>query len=71
METAYICDATRTPIGRYGGTLAAIRTEVPDLPEVREITQFIESSRRGILSSHRSRRDGSRFDGAAVEAVEE
>ncbi len=25
METAYICDAIRTPIGRYGGTLAAIR----------------------------------------------
>src|SRR2546425_13221369 len=27
IETAYICDAIRTPIGRYGGTLAAIRTD--------------------------------------------
>jgi acetyl-CoA acyltransferase len=27
METAYICDAVRTPIGRYGGTLASIRTD--------------------------------------------
>ena len=27
METAYICDAIRTPIGRYGGTLAGIRTD--------------------------------------------
>jgi 3-oxoadipyl-CoA thiolase len=27
METAYICDAMRTPIGRYGGTLAVIRTD--------------------------------------------
>lgn len=27
MELAYICDAIRTPIGRYGGTLAAIRTD--------------------------------------------
>jgi acetyl-CoA acyltransferase len=27
METAYICDAVRTPIGRYGGALAAIRTD--------------------------------------------
>jgi acetyl-CoA acyltransferase len=27
MENAYICDAIRTPIGRYGGTLAAIRTD--------------------------------------------
>ena len=27
MESAYICDAIRTPFGRYGGTLAAVRTD--------------------------------------------
>jgi acetyl-CoA acyltransferase len=27
MDTAYICDAIRTPIGRYGGALAAVRTD--------------------------------------------
>src|SRR5690242_2295699 len=27
MEPAYICDAIRTPFGRYGGTLAVIRTD--------------------------------------------
>jgi 3-oxoadipyl-CoA thiolase len=27
MESAYICDAIRTPFGRYGGTLSAIRTD--------------------------------------------
>ena len=27
MESAYICDAIRTPFGRYAGTLAAIRTD--------------------------------------------
>src|SRR2546425_9098612 len=27
MEPAYICDAIRTPFGRYGGMLAAIRTD--------------------------------------------
>src|SRR5947209_2668226 len=27
MEAAYMCDAIRTPIGRYGGTLASIRTD--------------------------------------------
>jgi 3-oxoadipyl-CoA thiolase len=27
METAYICDAIRTPIGRYGGALGAIRAD--------------------------------------------
>jgi len=27
MEQAYICDAIRTPIGRYGGSLAAIRAD--------------------------------------------
>ena len=27
MEAAYICDAIRTPIGRYGGALATVRTD--------------------------------------------
>src|SRR6266403_926457 len=27
METAYICDASRTPFGRYGGALASVRTD--------------------------------------------
>ena len=27
METAYLCDAVRTPFGRYGGSLASIRTD--------------------------------------------
>ena len=27
METAFICDAIRTPFGRYGGALASIRTD--------------------------------------------
>src|SRR5580693_4638511 len=27
MENAYICDAIRTPFGRYGGTLSSVRTD--------------------------------------------
>ncbi|MBT8073787.1 MAG: 3-oxoadipyl-CoA thiolase [Xanthomonadales bacterium] len=27
MNEAYICDATRTPVGRYGGSLSSIRTD--------------------------------------------
>jgi len=27
VVTAYLCDAVRTPFGRYGGTIAAIRTD--------------------------------------------
>jgi 3-oxoadipyl-CoA thiolase len=27
METAYICDAIRTPIGRYAGALSSVRTD--------------------------------------------
>ncbi|RPE67592.1 acetyl-CoA C-acetyltransferase/acetyl-CoA acyltransferase [Tibeticola sediminis] len=27
MNTAYICDAIRTPIGRYGGALSSVRTD--------------------------------------------
>ena len=32
--------------------LAAIRAELPDLPEVREIVHAIQTARRGILPSH-------------------
>jgi acetyl-CoA acyltransferase len=27
MPDAYLCDATRTPVGRYGGALASVRTD--------------------------------------------
>ena len=27
MAEAFICDAVRTPIGRYGGALAEVRTD--------------------------------------------
>ena len=27
MTEAFICDAVRTPIGRYGGALATLRTD--------------------------------------------
>jgi acetyl-CoA acetyltransferase len=27
MQQAFICDAVRTPIGRYGGALAQVRTD--------------------------------------------
>ena len=27
MGDAFICDATRTPIGRYGGVLSSVRTD--------------------------------------------
>jgi len=27
MTEAFICDAIRTPIGRYGGTLSAVRAD--------------------------------------------
>ena len=26
-QHAYICDAIRTPIGRYGGSLSSVRTD--------------------------------------------
>jgi acetyl-CoA acetyltransferase len=27
MEQAFICDAVRTPLGRYGGSLSSVRTD--------------------------------------------
>jgi UDP-N-acetylglucosamine acyltransferase len=41
-----------------GAAVAAIRSEVPDLPEVREILDFIASSNRGLLPSSRPSRTG-------------
>ena len=34
-QAAYICDAIRTPIGRYGGAQSSVRTD--DLGAVAEI----------------------------------
>jgi len=47
--------------------LNAIRAEVPDLPEVREIVDAIETSRRGIVPSHPGKPVTSRFEGQALE----
>ena len=41
MVDAYICDAVRTPIGRYGGALSAVRTD--DLGAI-PITAMVERS---------------------------
>ncbi len=48
METAYICDAIRTPIGRYGGTLASVRTD--DLAAI-PIAALIERNRAADWSA--------------------
>lgn len=49
--------------------LAAIRDEVPDLPQVREIVDFIRTSKRGVLpsSSPSAARPERRADDASVE----
>src|SRR5579863_7450180 len=43
MENAYICDAIRTPIGRYGGVLSAVRAD--DLAAI-PIAALIARNRR-------------------------
>jgi acyl-[acyl carrier protein]--UDP-N-acetylglucosamine O-acyltransferase len=47
--------------------LAAIRVELPDLPEVHEILDFIEKSRRGIVNSHPDLRRASHLEHASAE----
>jgi hypothetical protein len=42
--------------------LAAIRAEVPDLPEVREILAFIQTTRRGVISGARRPSSTSRLE---------
>src|ERR1700685_140866 len=43
MEAAYICDAIRTPIGRYGGALASVRAD--DLAAI-PIAALMERNRK-------------------------
>src|SRR5215467_11416413 len=37
MKTVFLCDAIRTPIGRYGGALSAVRTDDLAAIPVREL----------------------------------
>ncbi|HEX8756132.1 MAG TPA: 3-oxoadipyl-CoA thiolase [Steroidobacteraceae bacterium] len=37
MKNAYLCDAVRTPIGRYGGALSAVRTDDLAAIPIREL----------------------------------
>lgn len=39
MRYAYICDAVRTPIGRYGGVLASVRTDDLAAIPIRELAR--------------------------------
>ncbi len=39
MNNAYICDAIRTPIGRYGGGLSSVRTDDLGAIPIRELTK--------------------------------
>ena len=40
MTHAYICDAIRTPFGRYGGTLSSVRTD--DLGAIRALRDELD-----------------------------
>ena len=51
--------------------LAAIRAELPDLPEVREILEFIQSSRRGIVPSRERPPQSSGFDRNEIESLDD
>ncbi|MDH3218940.1 MAG: 3-oxoadipyl-CoA thiolase [Gammaproteobacteria bacterium] len=39
MKQAYICDATRTPFGRYGGALSSVRTDDLGAEPIRALMQ--------------------------------
>ena len=54
MKTAFICDAVRTPIGRYGGSLSSVRTD--DLAAI---------PLRALLQRH-SRADWGQLDEVAL-----
>ena len=49
MATAFICEGVRTPIGRYGGVLAQVRTDdLASVPLVELRKQFPKSDWESI-----------------------
>ena len=50
MNHAYICDAIRTPIGRYGGALSSVRLALTDLP----MALFLAAA---LFAAERARRE--------------
>jgi len=46
MTDAFICDAIRTPIGRYGGALAGVRAD--DLAEQSTFRLFPDGTGDGV-----------------------
>ena len=64
MTEAYICDAIRTPIGRYGGALSRVRTDDLAAVPIRalvEATQPVEMTEQLIGSVDQVNDQGSRL----------
>ena len=58
MTDALICDAARTPIGRYGGALSSVRTD--DLGAI-PIAALVERNQKLDPAAYQLRRNGGRF----------
>ncbi len=49
MRSVYICDALRTPIGRYGGALSEVRTDDLAALPIRELMGRLPRVDWGVL----------------------
>ena len=52
MTEAFICDAVRTPIGRYGGVLAVSKVDI-EVGKGQIVAQTRDHSVDGVLGIHR------------------
>ena len=48
MSTAFICDAVRTPIGRYGGGLSSVRTDDLGAIPIRTLIERVEELNKKV-----------------------
>ena len=54
MNEAFICDAVRTPFGRYGGALSSVRTDVVPTAQIFPPRNAKQKTRLFSHLTHRS-----------------
>jgi acetyl-CoA acetyltransferase len=58
---AFICDAIRTPFGRYGGALSSVRTDDLGAVPLKALMERSSASAQGSRRTKPGLTDGARF----------
>ena len=70
MRDAFICDGVRTPVGRYGGALAAVRTDDLGAVPLRALLARYHRSDFAVLLPHRTLKESESIASQLLKAVD-